>query len=337
VEDLFTRCGQTFRTYRNTLVVLAIDQGHWASLRGRVKRILALRSIRDDKALMRQLSDENRKMVESKLRDSEDGLLFDLVSAYRYLAKAGEEGVTWLDIGVPIIGERGSLARRVHQYLQRGEYLAQAIAPQRLLSKTMREDEEEKPVDEIVDAFRRYPHLPMVEKEEVVWQAIARGVQEGIFSVRAGERTYFRESVPLSVLEGAVLVRRVEVPAPPEGAPLPGPMPAAAEAPGVGVERPAEPLSGAAPAGPQTYTLRARVPWEKFSDLMRGVIMPLQSESEELTAEIHLRARSHAGGFRKTTLDQKVRETLRQINAQVYEDTVAVVGADIPSAPDGRL
>ncbi|MGQ9623138.1 MAG: hypothetical protein ACUVTO_06850 [Candidatus Caldatribacteriaceae bacterium] len=33
------------------------------------ERLLALRAIRDDKALMRQLSEENRKTLESKLKD----------------------------------------------------------------------------------------------------------------------------------------------------------------------------------------------------------------------------------------------------------------------------
>jgi len=322
VEELLSKCGQTFRVYRNTLTVLAIDENYIVNLKQRLRRTLALRSIHDDKALMRQLSEENRKALESKLKDSEGGVEFELFSAYRYLAKAGDGGTLWIDMGMATVGERTRLAERVYQYLRQEEYLATRISPQRVLDKTLRPDEEEKPLREVMDAFWRYPHLPMVDNDRLVLDAIRQGIREGLFGVRAGERVYFRQDVPDTALDPeAILVRRVEIS--PEAAPSPEIAP---EPVGVAVgvvERPAGPPPGAPPSGPQTYTLRARVPWEKFSDLMRGVITPLQDESEELVIEIHLRARSRAGGFQKTTIDQKVRETLRQINAQVQEDLLA--------------
>jgi ribosomal protein L10 len=61
VDELLKKCGGKFRTYQNTLLVLAADEGELSSLRQKVKRLLALRAIRDDKALMRQLSEENKK------------------------------------------------------------------------------------------------------------------------------------------------------------------------------------------------------------------------------------------------------------------------------------
>ncbi len=140
VEELFNRCGQTFRTYRNTLTVLVMDGSHLAAIRQKAKRYLALRSIQDDKALVRQLSEENQRTLGSKLEDGKSAVDFEVLSAYRHLAKAGEGGVVWLDLGLPIVGERGSLARRVRQYLEREEYLATRIAPRRLLEKTLYSD-----------------------------------------------------------------------------------------------------------------------------------------------------------------------------------------------------
>jgi hypothetical protein len=118
VDELLKKCGATFRTYQNTLLVLAPDEGEFASLRQKVKRFLALRAICDDKALMRQLSEENRKTLESKVKEVEGGIPFSLLSAYRHLAKPGESGMEWLDLGTPTIGERGSLAKRVREYLK---------------------------------------------------------------------------------------------------------------------------------------------------------------------------------------------------------------------------
>ncbi|MCX8091093.1 MAG: hypothetical protein N3I86_09220 [Verrucomicrobiae bacterium] len=78
-------------------------------------------------------------------------------------------------------------------------------------------------------------------------------------------------------------------------------------------------------AGAETYRLRARVPWDKLSDFVRGVVTPLHQDGAELklSVEVSLEARSQPGGFKKATLDQKVRETLRQIGAQIEQEDTA--------------
>jgi hypothetical protein len=209
VEELLKKCGEKFRTYQNTLLVLAPDEDKLLSLRQNVKRYLALRAIRYDEALMRQLSEENRKTLESKWNDVYSLIPFELLSVYRYLAKSGENGMEWFDLGIPTVGERSSLSRRVYEYLKNQELLLERISPHILLKKSLREDEHEKPVSEIVEAFLRYPQLPMVRSVAVIEQAISQGVQQGVFGIRVGERVYFGET-PLSsfLMDDAVLLRK---------------------------------------------------------------------------------------------------------------------------------
>ncbi len=66
--------------------------------------------------------------------------------------------------------------------------------------------------------------------------------------------------------------------------------------------------------------LRVRVPYDKLADLVRGVINPLRQDGAELEVEVYLQARSQQGGFKKSTLEQKVRETLQQIGADIKEE-----------------
>jgi len=73
------------------------------------------------------------------------------------------------------------------------------------------------------------------------------------------------------------------------------------------------------PAEVTRLRLRVRVPWDKMSDFLRGVVMPLRGDGAELGIEIEVDARA-AGGIKKVTLEQKVEETLRQIGAQVLEE-----------------
>jgi hypothetical protein len=322
VDELLKKCGATFRTYQNTLLVLAPDEGEFASLRQKVKRFLALRAICDDKALMRQLSEENRKTLESKVKEVEGGIPFSLLSAYRHLAKPGESGMEWFDLGTPTTGERGSLAKRVREFLKRQELLLERISPHNLLKKTLREDEQEKPVAEIVEAFLRYPQLPMVESIAVIEHAISQGVRERVFAVRIGERVYFGETPPVSLsMDDAVLMRKELVPQAPA---VTEPPPQALQAtPAVAPEPGAEALPSARPtreAGVHRLRLRVRVPWDKLSDFVRGVILPLRNDGAELEVEVCVQAQSKSGSIKPATLEHKVKETLRQIGAETLEE-----------------
>jgi hypothetical protein len=162
------------------------------------------------------------------------------------------------------------------------------ISPHDLLEKALREDEREKPVAKIPETFLPYPNLPMVENLAVIEQAIREGVREGVFAVRIGEQVYFKEEMPpTSLFEAdAVLVRK-----------------------GQDNEQKYK-----------YYRLHAKVPYDKLSELIRGVIMPLRNDGAEVEVEVIVTASSESGGIKKETLEHKVKETLKQIGAEVLEE-----------------
>ena len=266
-----------------------------------------------------------------RCKDVEGGIPFQVLSAYRHLAKAGETGVEWLDLGLPTVGERGPLARRVREYLKSQELLVDKLAPHRLLEKALRPDEQEKPLGEIVEAFLRYPHLPMLESAAVVTRAVAEGVATGLFGIRSAERVYVREPVPEALLENsAVLLRReiaeVARTAAASAAVPTGPVDGVGRdgGPGMVREGSAGPAAVSAPAPAiaacSAFHLRVKVPWERLSDFLRGVVLPLHSDGAELEVEITLDARGTLEGIKISTLEQKVNETLRQIGATILEE-----------------
>jgi hypothetical protein len=328
VEELLGHCGTPFRTYRNTLLVLTPDANEFAGLRQKVKRALALRTIREDKGLMKNLSEENKQALESKWKDAEGGLPFGLLAAYRHLARASAEGLEWFDLGLPTVGEKGSLSRRVRDYLKGQDILLEKLKPDHVPKKTMRDQESEKPLGEIYEAFLKFPHLPILESEDVLKDAVQEGVRNGVFGLRAGGRLLFEESVAFPAMDSeAVLVRkevaekeRATAAMPTEGEtgtwrppvleagpgpePGPGPLPPPTPAPIVGVRR---------------LSLRVQVPWEKMADFVRGVFVPLHAEGAELNVEITITAQSEEG-IKKATIDHKVKETLNQIGANILEE-----------------
>ncbi|MEX2706066.1 MAG: hypothetical protein Q6352_012540, partial [Candidatus Freyrarchaeum guaymaensis] len=66
-------------------------------------------------------------------------------------------------------------------------------------------------------------------------------------------------------------------------------------------------------------TLRAKVPWDKLSDLVRGVFTPLSRDGAQISLEVKIEAESEQG-IRRDTLDLKIKETLKQIGANVLEE-----------------
>jgi hypothetical protein len=325
-DDLINRCGQPFRNYRNTLLVLAADSSEFAGLRQQVKRLLTLQAIQADTALTKNLSQENKNALDSKLRDAKGGIDFRVLTTYRHLAKATGDKVEWLDLGLPTLGERASLAKRVVEYLKAQELLLVKIAPRQVLQKTLREDEKEKPLDDIYEAFLKYPNLPMLESETVLHDAIQQGVRDGLFGLRSNGRLYFSESVPFGVIDASASLVRKEVaeaetvsagtatsgdaglPSQPSGGiqqPLPTPGAASAPTP---VESKVRQLS-----------LRVQVPWDKMADFVRGVLMPLRGDGADIAVEVSITARSEEG-LKKTTLDHRVKETLNQIGAKILEE-----------------
>lgn len=325
-EEILNRCGQPFRNYRNTLLILAADGGELAGLRQQVKRMLALKAIQADSNLTATLSAENRHALDMKVRDAEGGIGFRILAAYRHLARASGDKIEWLDLGLPTVGERATLAKRVLEFLKAQEILLAKIAPRQVLSKAMSEDTNEKALGEIFDAFLKYPNLPMLESESVLHDAIQLGVRDSVFGLRSNGRLYFGESVPFGAMDPtAILVRReiAETEAASAATGASGASSATTQ-PAGGTQQPLPTPSGAAPpAGPDSkvrqLSLRVQVPWDKMADFVRGVLMPLRGDGADIDVEVSLTARSQEG-LRKATLDHKVKETLNQIGAKVLNE-----------------
>jgi predicted AAA+ superfamily ATPase len=323
-DEILNRCGQSFRNYRNTVLVLSADNGELGGLRQQVKRMLALRSIQADKSLTGNLSTDNKHGLESKLRDAEGGIGFRILTTYRHLARATGDKVEWFDLGLPTVGDRGSLAKRVVEYLKAQEILLPKIAPRQVLQKTLSEDTKEKPLSEIYDAYLKYPNLPMLESESVLYDAMQQGVRDGLLGLRSGGRLYLSESVPLGAMDATATLVRKEV-AESEMVPSPTPTAGGAGAPGQPSGGAQQPLPMPTPSPSPTesrvhqLSLRVQVPWDKMADFVRGVLMPLRGDGADIDIEVSLAARSKEG-LKKSTLDHKVKETLNQIGAKILSE-----------------
>ncbi|MDW8038435.1 MAG: hypothetical protein RMI90_10400, partial [Thermoguttaceae bacterium] len=179
-------------------------------------------------------------------------------------------------------------------------------------------DQPQKPVEEIYEAFLKYPNLPILKHRQVLVDAILQGVRDGLFGVKIGDQTFF-QTTPGQVGPDALLVRHPQTA--PKTSPPP-PTPAAQQPPPPPAQQmpPPTPHDTSPVRTIHTYTLRAAIPWDRLSAVVHGVLSPLKQDGAELTIELRLHAHSPLG-IKLSTLEHKVRETLRQINAQIFEQT----------------
>lgn len=307
VKEIINKYSAGFRTYKNTLIFLTANQDEYEGLKGVVRRLLALHSIKTDKQTMQRLTEEDRSRVEQKLKEADTTIFMKLLSAYRFLSKASKEGVQTFDLGIPTVGEKVSLSKRAKEYLKDQEILLDKISPKALLDKTFYKEDEQKSFAEVWEAFLKFPELPMLESEQVIKQSVVQGVQSGAIGLLAEDKVRYEEVLPLEEVSGDVYIIRKETAhklkkakveiKPEEAKPS---MP--------------KPIEGVI----KKISLRALVPWDKLSDLVRGVLAPLSREGAQISLEVKIEAQSEKG-IKKDTLDLK-RETLNQIGAKVMEE-----------------
>lgn len=315
VEDIINKHSTGFRTYKNTLMFLITDPNEYKGFKRSVRRLLALDAIKTDKKTLERLTEEDRDRVRQKFKDADSSVSVRILTLYRHMAKASKDGTRTLDLGIPTVGGKLSLSNRTKCYLKDQEILLDKISPKVLFERTFSKDDERKSVAELWEAFLKFPELPMLEGQYVVINAVVQGVEKRTFGLLIGDKIRYGEMIfSTEILEDAVIVRKEiaqkmkeeigEVPTGPE-------------------KRPPTEIPGRGPAiGKETikkFAIRAKVPWDKLSELVRGVFTPLRREGAQISLEVKIEAQSDEG-ISRDTLDLKIKETLKQIGAEVLEE-----------------
>ncbi len=328
VSELFEKAGTGFRVYKNTLFILAMDNAQYSNLYKSLKRFLAISEVQNDRGLLESLTKESQNELKKKLSDAEKEIPFRILNAYRHLALLEEQGWVWKDLGIPVVGMSATISERVKQYLKEQERILSRLTPRYIIDRTFARDEDEKEARNIYELFLKTPGMPILENEKVLLDAIKEGVRSGFLGIREGQKVYYNEDVNPTmdsvVLRGEVAKeikdaeeRRKEEEKEEwswkekEEGEWPG-----REDKGWDAREEGE---GPVKEGAVTkLTLRAKIPWDKLSYVVGGVIRPLKEKGlpPEITIEVKAESKE---GFDRTTLDSKVKETLQQIDAEIEE------------------
>jgi hypothetical protein len=261
---------------------------------------------------MSRLTKPSIDELKDKLKEVDKGLPFNICNAYRQLAVSGQDGIEWKDLGMPTLDSQ-SLSQAVMQKLVEDERILSGVTAKYLVEKTFRPDDKEKPLREAYEILLKTPGLSIPENQTVLLSSVRKAVEEGTLGLKRNGELYLKRSVTPNIDD--VLLRREyaleltkaggSVTTPPTGAGVAGKQAVAGET-----------LKGKGTV--RRLTLRAVIPWDKLSQLISGVIHPLQKGGNPPKITVEIEASSEEG-FDRTTLDSKVKETLTQIGGTVEE------------------
>ena len=283
----------------------------YSNLYKTIKNYLALEEIEKDKNLTKTLIQETLKDLKTKIKTLHNDIPFKILSCYRHLAGYEQQKIKWYDLGIPTIGGNQNLCSRSMEHLKDNEKILSQITPKYILEKTFSETDNVKEFQEIYETFMKTPGLPFLENHEVLTNSVKQGVLNGLFGLKIYDQLYYKE--PIGIIPPYAEIIRKEIAEKEKGKDI-----TIDETKPKELEKTTTPQTTKQEKLPKNIYFKAQIPWDKFSSIVGGVIRPLKERGAEPQITVEIRASSEEG-FDRTTLDNKVKETLQQIQAKITE------------------
>ena len=351
-REILEHRGGSWRANKNAAMLIAADASAIAKARGTARTLAALRDLNNDRHRLNRFNAEQREQLGKRLTGAEERLPQQVTMAYRHLLLLGEGNgggpkLDHLDLGPARVD--ATIGGRVVDYLRSADRLVEVtLAPAALLAARfglLPEGSDAVELDTLLGYFYRLPRLPKLASPQVLRQALADGVHQGLFGLASGSTWDSEDSVlrfgvfvdpseiqfqPGTWLVRAAVIKELLVtrkaPEPPSNGEGGGSGPGPAPEPGSkkpsprggtgGVDR--TPVSPAAALPGVTLHVRG-VPGSQVREVIKVAVLPLSAASPEVTVELIIRAEGGMSGIPRETLDLVVLEGLRQLGLHDVE------------------
>lgn len=319
MEEIYTKAGSGYRVYKNGLFLLAIDENTAVQLRQSIRRLLALGLVQKTELKKHNIAKSDQTELSRKAKDERSKIPFLIHSTYRYLAHLTTDGPRWIDLGIPTVGSGATLTSRAIEYLVDEEILLKKISPQVIIRHTKLDDEGELRINSIFEMYLKTPGLPLLFNWETLYGGVRTGVSNGLFGIKSdngvvlgkpifdvhGEMDILGKIKAKSLMPKDKLEGKPDEPKKPDGV---------SDSGTDEKEKPEKPK----PESKLTKSLviSTKIPWEKLSSVIGGVLAPLKEKDGTIQLKLDIKALTESG-FDRTTLDNRVKETLLQIGADI--------------------
>lgn len=211
IRALLKRKAKTFRTYRNTLILLAPNDSDVEKMRQAGRTLIALEVIAVDYGGGDRLTEQQQEELKEDLDNARSALPQMIYQAYRHIIIPGEEDrLHHLDMGLQLFKKDRELCQQVWNHLVDRDIILERLDPHLIRGERWNlwtEKDQPLRVSQLRDYFARYTQLPMLAPELLV-ETIARGIELKLFGYghREGKEgdfapLYFGQTVPSNQLE----------------------------------------------------------------------------------------------------------------------------------------
>ncbi|HEC56833.1 MAG TPA: ATP-binding protein [Candidatus Syntrophoarchaeum butanivorans] len=315
-KELLENYGENPRVNKNTLFFLCPMESERIGFENWVRRRLAWQSIADDRTL--NLTDNQRKDVTNNLKDMKKNERIQLRSFYRLVYVPARDDLKEIDLGIPVFGETKTLSKEVLDRLKVESEIVEKLSPI-LITERYLGSKDYLEIKQLYKSLLTTPGEPRIPRQNFI-RSLQEGVEQGIFgfgTVKDGvECLKFKETPSIHIEEYEAIVRKELCEKPPEPPEVP---PAGAGDESKGVITPPPPTSPTPQPRYCKVALSVRIPKGKFSEFYQGVIRTLENSFEETDIKIEIVAGK--GTIAKGDYENKIKETLFQINAKIEEES----------------
>ena len=328
-------CGGTFRTNKNSAMLVIADGKTLTQARGAARTLAALRDVAEDNQRLKRFNVEQKEILSKRLEAVKERLPQLVVMTFRHLALLGEAdgkvALDRVDLGPARAGS--TISGRALEYLRNADRLIDKLAPAALLSarfSLVADDSDAVELDKLVAQFARLTRLPKLAQQAVLRQCLADGVRQRIFGLASGSDWNADDAVlrfggeasldEISFQPGMWLVRAKAMESlirsrPETDALLPR---ADMAEPSVLEIRdgPAteEQVSKTASSNPTRVRVTiGDIPADKARDVVKVAILPLHANSVSTRFDLVITADGGSAGIPRETLELVVVEGLRQL------------------------
>jgi hypothetical protein len=325
MQRFLTEKGQTPRVHRNTLFFLVPSATERIQFENLLRRYLSLSGLLSDKAL--SLTPDQRQNVQNQEKQTAKDLQDQIGHLYRLLYLPDKDGLTRLDLGIPTYGGEQYLEERVYERLRMEGRLVERLAPL-VIKQRYLQDRDFVETQQLAESGSRTPGEILAIGRHVWENCIAEGVRQGLFGLGELDENgrpqcrYFKEEITPGLQNGEVLIRaqvceqqkaQTGTACTPPGIAFPaGNVAETAPADAPTVSPTTWQVAPGSPTTRSALRLRFILPPGKASDLF-GLLRLLQERFRKL--EITLEASD--GGINEADIEEKVRETFRQMGTDV--------------------
>jgi hypothetical protein len=329
LQKILNEYGENPRVNRNTIFFLLPMESERYQFEAWLKKKMAWESIARDTSL--NLTESQKKDVERNVRENVKDERNKLRHLYRLLYVPAKE-MKEIDLGIPTYGDKRTLSEEVLEKLKSESEIIEKLSPYYILEQYLG-SKDFLELKQLYKSLLTTPGEPRISKANFI-KSIKNGIESGVFGfgiVKDGiaECKKIREKVEITLTDYEVIVR--------------GEL-CEKEEPEVEVhvdttvieERKAEKgiEVGEVTTGPvkteikthpeitapeyKAVTLNVKVPKGKFSDFYKGVLLLLENNFEDTNVYIKIEAKK--GSIRKADYEDKVKETITQINGEIVEE-----------------